>query len=293
LLWHFTQRPNDPEETMPSFLVVTTRDLPEAYFLARFLERRRQRFGILNITGRPPAAALGVLLRLGRRRGWLYLVDLLSARAMAAFQPPAVTRAFADIDAVTIAGLKARHPCHESTDPHAPETLAFVRRLAPDWIVLAGAPVLRPSLLGLARRATLNRHLGLLPEYRGSDCPVWTLAADALDDVGFSVHVVTERVDAGDVVVRRPVPAPPGVTLDEYLALVQRQASDAFVEVLDGIVQGVPLAGRPQTGGGTYYPPAPLSAWRRARRNLARRAARRFPTAPWRADADPEASRPT
>jgi len=259
---------------MPSFLVVTTRDLPEAYFLARFLESRRQRLGILNITGRPPTAALHVLRRLGRNRGWAYVADLLAARALGALRASAPIHAFADVDAATVAGMKARLPCHEHTDPHAPETLAFVERFAPDWILLAGAPVLRPSLYGLAREGALNRHLGLLPRYRGSDCPIWALAADALDDVGFSIHLVTERVDAGDVVARRHVPVPPAAGLDGYLAVVQRQASEAFADVLDGIVRGVPLTRQVQDGGGTYYPPAPLSAQRRARRNLRRRAAR-------------------
>lgn len=281
---------------MPSFLVVTTRDLPEAYFLARFLESRRQRLGILNITGRPPTAAVQVLRRLGRNRGWAYVADLLAARALGAFRAPAPTHAFPDVDAATIAGLKARSPCHEHTDPHAPETLAFVARFAPDWILLAGAPVLRPSLYGLAREGALNRHLGLLPQYRGSDCPIWALAANALDDVGFSIHLVTERVDAGDVVVRRAVPVPPAATLDGYLGLVQRQASETFVEVLDRIVRGVPLTRQPQTGGGAYYPPAPLSAQRRARRNLRRRAGHyahpRHPTGGWQVDSGPKTPRP-
>jgi folate-dependent phosphoribosylglycinamide formyltransferase PurN len=277
---------------MPSFLIVTTRDLPEAYFIARFLESRRQRLGILNITGRPPAAALKVLLRLGRNRGWRYLVDLLAARAVGSLEPAATTRAFADVDGATIAGVKARWPCHQHRDPHAPETLAFVERFAPDWIVLAGAPVLRPSLYGLAREGALNRHLGLLPAYRGSDCPIWALASDALDGVGFSVHFVTERVDAGDIVVRRPVPAPPGVTLDEFLAIVQRQASEAFVDVLDAIVRGDELARHAQIGNGTYYPPAPLTALRRARRNFARRAALHASLSPWQPGKGPEPSRP-
>lgn len=277
---------------MPSFLIVTTRDLPEAYFIARFLESRRQRLGILNITGRPPGAALKVLLRLGRNRGWGYLLDLLAARAVASVRPPAATRAFGDVDDATIAAIKTRSPCHQHRDPHAPETLAFVASFAPDWIILAGAPVLRPSLYGVARVGALNRHLGLLPAYRGSDCPIWALAAGALDDVGFSVHFVTERVDAGDLVVRQPVPVPAGVTLEAYLAIVQRQASEAFVEVLDGIIRGSAPPRQRQTGTGTYYPPAPLSAQRRARRHLARRAAMGPSVAPWRPTEEPEAPRP-
>ena len=52
---------------MPSFLIVTTRDLREAYVLARFRQDRRQRFGILNITGRPLRDAVRVLRRLRRK----------------------------------------------------------------------------------------------------------------------------------------------------------------------------------------------------------------------------------
>lgn len=258
---------------MPSFLVVTTRDLPEAYFLARFLEARGQRLGILNITGRPLTGALAVVRRLARNRGWPYVLDLLAARVAGALGRSTPGAGFDDvIDRAAIARLKARWPCREHLDPHAPQTLAFVAEFAPDWILLAGAPVVKPSLYELARVGALNRHLGLLPAYRGSDCPIWALAADAPDDVGFSIHFVTERVDAGDVVLRRRVPMPPVATLDTYLDLVQRQASEAFLDVLDAIIRGRPLARAPQTGAGTHYPPAPLSARRRARHNVARRA---------------------
>lgn len=271
---------------MPSFLVVTTRDLPEAYFLARFLETRGQRLGILNITGRPLTGVLAVMRRLARNRGWPYVLDLLAARVVGALPRSTPGAGFDDVvDAAAIARLKARWPCHEHLDPHAPETLAFVAAFAPDWILLAGAPVLKPSLYELAREGALNRHLGLLPAYRGSDCPIWALAADAPDDVGFSIHFVTERVDAGDVVLRRRVPMPPGATLDAYLQLVQRQASEAFLDVLDAIIRGQPLPRAAQTGPGTYYPPAPLSAQRRARHNLARRASLSRQPCEWRVDA--------
>ena len=277
---------------MPSFLVVTTRDLPEAYFLARFLEGRGQRLGILNITGRPPLVALQVLRRLARNRGWPYVIDLLAARAVHALGGGEAETAFRDVDRDTIARLKERWPRHEHPDPHAPETLAFVAGFAPDWILLAGAPVLQPVLYEQARAGALNRHLGVLPAYRGSDCPLWALAADAPEDVGFSIHFVTERVDAGDVVLRRPVPLPPATTLDVYLGMVQRQASEAFIEVLDRIIRGLPLPRQSQPGGGRYFPPAPLSIRRRARRNVRRRAGVAPHPEEWRLDRPAGGRRP-
>jgi hypothetical protein len=59
-------------------------------------------------------------------------------------------------------------------------------------------------------------------------------------------------------------------TFDGYLRRLQREASEAFVEVLDGILKGSPLPRVTQTGTGRYFPPAGWSVRRRARRNFVR-----------------------
>jgi methionyl-tRNA formyltransferase len=40
----------------------------------------------------------------------------------------------------------------------------------------------------------------MLPDYKGSDCPVWALALNDAEHVGFTIHRVAEKVDAGDVI---------------------------------------------------------------------------------------------
>ena len=149
---------------MKSFLIVTTRDLPEAYFLASALESRRQRIGVINITGRPLRTKLRVLGRLRRNRGLLYLADLLLARTLRWRYMPATVVPFPEIDEAAIEGIKQRWPSHSCLDPHATPTLQFIRDFAPDYIVLAGTPVLKPSLFSLAREGAFNRHLGMLPD---------------------------------------------------------------------------------------------------------------------------------
>jgi hypothetical protein len=159
---------------MKSFLIVTTWDLPEAYFLAAALEARRQRIGVVNIMGRPLREKLRVLRRLRRNRGTLYLVDVLLARTLRWRYMPATVVLFPEIDDAAIARIKRRWPSHTSLDPHATPTFRFVRDfVAPDYMLLAGAPVLKPSLFSLAREGAFNRHLGMLPDYKGSDCPVY------------------------------------------------------------------------------------------------------------------------
>src|SRR6266508_375262 len=109
-------------------------------------------------------------------------------------------------------------------DPHAPWVIRFIRVFTPDYILLCGAPVLRSSVYGVATRGALNRHPGLLLAYRGSDCPLWTLALGRPGDVAFSV--VSDRVNAGELILRKHVCREAEPTLDAYLPKLQRLASE-------------------------------------------------------------------
>jgi len=265
---------------MPGFLILTTADLPEAYFLAASLESRGQRLAMVNIVARPVSTQIGVLARLRRNRGTVYLADLLLARAMDVIGAPARRRnaqqgvtSFPEVDAHLMQHVRRHHPFMDCRDPHDAHVLDFIRELDPDYLLLAGAPILRASVYGLARRATLNRHLGLVPEFRGSDCAVWAFALDRPECAGYSIHLVTERVDGGDVIARRPVPMWGESSLAGYLGRLQREASDGFVEVIDHVLDGAPLTPIPQAGTGRYFPPAGWSVRRQAERNFAHRAA--------------------
>jgi methionyl-tRNA formyltransferase len=122
-------------------------------------------------------------------------------------------------------------------------------------------------LYQLARHGALNRHLGVLPAYRGSDCPIWALASNDPERVGFTIHFGAEKVDTGDIVEREHVPIVPGVTFPGYLARLQRQASEAFVAVLDRLTGGAAVARERQVAGGRFFPPAGLTALHRARKS--------------------------
>ena len=267
-----------------SFLILTTTDLPEAYFLGAVLESLLVPFALVNIVGRPVTNQLQVLTRLRRNRGLAYVADFLLARAADRLEMwlrrkelQQAVRAFPEVTPRLRQGIRARHPHLDCADPHAPEVLDFVRAQAPDYILLAGAPFLRPSFYNLARHATLNRHLGLLPDFRGSDCAIWALALDRPEAVGYSIHVVNERVDGGDVVLRRPLPINGDRGLEDYLRRLRREASEAFAGVVTRLLKGAPLRAVTQARKGPYFPPAGWTTQRRAVRKF-EAAQRRQPT---------------
>ncbi len=86
-------------------------------------------------------------------------------------------------------------------------------------IALAGyMRLLSPAFVEQWRGRMLNIHPSLLPKYPGLDTHARAIAAG--DTIGgCSVHIVTEEVDAGEVLGRIEVPIEPG---DDARALEQR-----------------------------------------------------------------------
>ncbi len=255
---------------MKSFLVLTTHNLPEAYFLVDFLVHRRQTVAIVNFTGRPPLHNFNVLKRLRKRRGTLYVLDLLLGKLLRPYVIPGQILPFPDITPAHIQSCIQTVPYFESHDPHDRATLAYIKQFAPDYILTAGAPILKASLFDLATSGTLNRHLGWAPTYRGSDCPLWTLSQGAFHEVGFIVHYVTKRIDRGNLLVRETVPIQAGLSLSHFLAHLQFTASTGYIHVIDTLISNGELARMPQEPGGTQFPPAGLSTMLKAKRNYHR-----------------------
>ena len=86
-------------------------------------------------------------------------------------------------------------------------------------VALAGfMRILSPWFIGQWRGRILNIHPSLLPKYRGLDTHARALeAGDAAG--GCSVHIVTEELDAGEVLGQAEVPIEPG---DTAMTLEQR-----------------------------------------------------------------------
>lgn len=246
------------------FVVVTVGDLPEAWFVVKHLVECDQVVAVLNAYGRSLRNRMEVLSRLRREHGLRYIGDLMAGRLLLhRYQSPEY-EPFPEIDAGTVRRLRATVPVHDTHNLHDRRSLAFLRAQAADYILVAGAPVLHRELYKLARFGALNRHLGISPLYRGSDNPIWTLAAGDFDHFGYTIHQVSSRVGGGQVLLQRRVDLGPGEPFGKALAHVNRAASEGFIEVVDAIIDGQVLPGTEQPAGGQHYPPAPLSVIRRA-----------------------------
>lgn len=82
---------------------------------------------------------------------------------------------------------------------------AQMRNLDLDVAVSLGNGIIPPEFFRIPRFGMLNIHHELLPEYRGAQTALWQLH-DASESTGYSIHEITERLDAGTILLRERVP---------------------------------------------------------------------------------------
>ena len=108
-------------------------------------------------------------------------------------------------------------------------TTARVRDAAPDLVLSFYFRHLLPAeLLAIPKRGAFNLHGSLLPKYRGRAPVNWAVARGETE-TGATLHAMTGRADAGEIVDQEPVPIGPDDTAWE----VQKRVTQAGVLLLE------------------------------------------------------------
>ncbi len=106
----------------------------------------------------------------------------------------------------------------------------------PDVVVLGGTRIIKPQILAIPRRCTVNAHPGLLPWLRGSASVGWALYKDL--PVGATVHFIDPGIDTGDIIVRRELPVYHYDTYESLNSRVARLSGELMVESLKFLING-------------------------------------------------------
>ncbi len=100
-------------------------------------------------------------------------------------------------------GLDSSIPSEEVFTFNTKEAADKVSKEEPDIIVVFGTEILRGGILKAARVAILNIHRDILPKYRGGGMPFWVFYNKDFENLGATVHLCTEKLDAGDILGRK------------------------------------------------------------------------------------------
>ena len=108
----------------------------------------------------------------------------------------------------------------------------LVAEAEPELLLVTGCPQRLPArLLSLPTLGAVNLHPSLLPHYRGREPLFWALLRGETH-VGMSAHQMTQELDAGPVLLQRPVEVPPRATSATLARDVERAGASLVVELI-------------------------------------------------------------
>jgi methionyl-tRNA formyltransferase len=131
-----------------------------------------------------------------------------------------------------------RIPTIAPSDPAAPELLAQVSALDPDFIFSFYYRHMLPiALLALAKHGAYNMHGSLLPKYRGR-VPINWAVLHGETETGATLHEMAAKPDAGAIVAQTSVPILPDDTAYEVFGKVVVAAEQTLWHVLPAMLAG-------------------------------------------------------
>ncbi|MEP7083165.1 MAG: formyltransferase [Betaproteobacteria bacterium] len=155
----------------------------------------------------------------------------------------------------SVAAVAAEHriPCITPDDPNAPEIVARIAALQPDFLFsFYYRSMLKAQLLALPRLGALNMHGSLLPKYRGRVPVNWAIIHGETD-TGATLHYMTEKPDNGDIVAQTRVPILPDDTAGEVFEKVSVAAELTLFDALPALIAGNAPRVRQDLSQGGYF----------------------------------------
>ncbi len=138
-------------------------------------------------------------------------------------------------------------------DPNGAECVARVRAARPDFLFsFYYRAMLGAELLALPARGAYNMHGSLLPRYRGR-VPVNWAVLKGERETGATLHGMTVKPDAGDIVAQQAVPILPDDTAGEVFRKVTVAAELALDRCLPALIAGTAVHERQDLSAGSYF----------------------------------------
>ncbi|MBQ2677905.1 MAG: methionyl-tRNA formyltransferase [Firmicutes bacterium] len=131
-------------------------------------------------------------------------------------------------------GIPVMQPVKLRTDE---ETLAKIRKLQPDLIVVAAyGQILPKEVLDAPKLGCVNIHGSLLPKHRGA-APIQQAIMDGDEETGVTIMYMEEGLDTGDMLAKRatPIGRKTAGDLHDELAVI---GADLLMETLESIEDG-------------------------------------------------------
>ena len=82
------------------------------------------------------------------------------------------------------------------------QCLSILNSLEPEIIIVLGTSILKPEVLSIAKKYTLNIHGGIVPKYRNVHSDFWAMSKNDLKNIGTSIIHLNPGIDTGDIAIQ-------------------------------------------------------------------------------------------
>ncbi len=138
-------------------------------------------------------------------------------------------------------------------NPNEAEVVRGLRAQRPDVLVSVACPyLLKSEVLSLPKIASINIHHAPLPRYRGMMPTFWQLYHGE-QQVGVTVHTMTERLDEGLVILRDRLDIRAGESLDQLIWRSKRHGAHCMASALHSLEDGRTPGERIVAESGSYF----------------------------------------
>lgn len=118
------------------------------------------------------------------------------------------------------------------------EAIEQIRNLNPELLVVVAYGQLLPKpLLEMAPYGCINVHASLLPRYRGA-APIHRAIMDGCRETGVTTMFLSQRLDAGDMILQSKRVIEPDMTVGELHDLLAVDGAKLLLETLSLLAQG-------------------------------------------------------
>lgn len=117
---------------------------------------------------------------------------------------------------------------------NSPEVMKYVENLKPSVIFVFGCDqIIKKPLLD--KYLMINFHWSLLPKYKGHGATVFPLI-DRENITGITYHVITEKLDSGDIVLQKEIDIAPTDTVKTLSLKLLKLAGESIEELLQKLL---------------------------------------------------------
>lgn len=162
-------------------------------------------------------------------------------------------------------------PVHFVRNHNSPECVKLISRQKLKILINSGTPRrLSTQLLESTEFGALNVHPGILPKYRGSCAPEWSILNG--DRVGNTVHFMDEGYDSGPIIDIEFIDWKSFKSYEEMRSEIYRRSGRLIAKTLESISEGKTnsLSAQKQEEHGAYF-------WKPMTKDLLQEVKMRFP----------------